>query len=159
MRFYIYTTQKEFEKAEQYYNKAVAAGYEQSNNDDIYVAYLYNETGRKKEALEILNNSIKRDKEELLRSQYLTWFSGTYLRLAAAWALLGDNKKALEYLSKIESARSGLYETPYKIRTFPGFDKLRNDPEFKAILKRIENEKDSIRAQIIEMEKRGELDM
>ena len=159
MRFYIYTTQNEFEIAEQYFNKAISAGYTRNENDDIYLAYIYSKTGRKKEAISILNNSIRRDESELSLKHYFSTFSQTHLRLAAAWALLGDNEKALYYLSKFESERLPLYEMPYKIRTFPVLDNLRNDPEFKAILKRIEHEKDSIRTIVMEMEKRGELNM
>jgi hypothetical protein len=52
-----------------------------------------------------------------------------------------------------------LYEWPCTIRTFPGFDKLRNNMEFKSILKRIEDKKTTIRSQVMKMEQRGELNM
>jgi TolB-like protein/Tfp pilus assembly protein PilF len=157
MKFQIYTTQKEFEKAEKNYNKAVEAGYKRSADDDIYIACLYKETGRKKEAYSILNNSIKRDENLLKDNGAILWFNNITLRLAAAYAILDENKKALKYLSEIE--KSGLIELPCTIRTFPGFDKLRGDPEFKSILKRIEDKKDILRTQVKEMEQRGELNM
>ena len=157
MRFRIYTTQNELEKAEKYYNKAVATGYKRSDDDNLYIAYLYKETGRKKEALSILNNSLKRG-ENALRigtSQYIS--SMINLQLAATYALLDENIKALKYLSEVE--KLGLYDWPITIKTFPGFDNLRNDPEFNATLKRIEDKKTIIRSQIMEMESRGEIDM
>lgn len=159
VRFRICTTQKEFEKAEKYYNKAIAAGYERSDDDDIYLAYLYMETGRKKEALTILNNTIEQNESMLTGDDDLIRFSIIHLRLAAAYAMLDEKMKALKYLSEVEAERSGFFEWPYRIRTFPVFDKLQSDPEFKAILKRIEDEKATIRYQIKEMEQRGEIDM
>ena len=41
----------------------------------------------------------------------------------------------------------------------PFFESLRDDPEFKAIVKRVQEEKAAIRAQIREMEERGEIDL
>lgn len=157
MRFRIYTAQNELKKAEEYYNKAVAAGYKRSEDDDMYVAYLYKETGRKKEALSILNNSIVRD-EDLLTDN-LNWrdFSSIRLRLSTAFALLDENVKSLKYLS--EAAKLGFYDWHIAVRTFPGFDKLRDDAEFKAILKHSEEEKAALREQVREMEQRGEINL
>jgi len=39
----------------------------------------------------------------------------------------------------------------------PFFESLRDDPEFKAIVKQAQEEKAAIRAQVREMEERGEL--
>ena len=157
MRFRIYITQNELKNAEIYYNKAVAAGYKRSEDDDIYVAYLCKETGRKKEALSILNNSIVRDGNLLKDNSNWRDFSSIRLRLSTAFALLDENVKSLKYLS--EATKFGLYDWPFAIRTFPGFDKLRDDPEFKAILKHIEEEKASLREQVREMEQRGEINL
>jgi TolB-like protein/Tfp pilus assembly protein PilF len=155
LKFQIYTTQNEFSKAEKYYVKAVDAGYKRSDDDDIYIGYLYKETGRINEALQILNNSIKRD-ENFLRSELKPWNIQTLrLRLAAAYAILGENTKALSYLSEVSKLRYN--EWPFTVRSFPGFNKLRDNTEFKSVLKRIEDQKDSLRAQVMEMEKRGEL--
>jgi len=41
----------------------------------------------------------------------------------------------------------------------PFFENLWDDPEFKAIVKRAQDEKAAIRAQIREMEERGEIDL
>jgi tetratricopeptide (TPR) repeat protein len=157
MKFYIYTTKKEFGKAEIYYNKAVNSGYTRTEDDDIYIACLYKETGRKKEALSILNKSIKR-KGNLLNSNVDELIIKLIkLRLAAAYTIMDENKKALRYLSELE--KSGLIEFPITIRTFPGFDKLRDDLEFKSILKRIEDKKGAFRAQVKKMEERGEINL
>jgi TolB-like protein/Tfp pilus assembly protein PilF len=157
MKFYIYTTQKEFGNAEKYYKKAINAGYKRSDDDDIYIAYLYKETGRKHEALSILNNSIIWNENSLKSNGELLGFKFKKLRLSAAYAILDENEKALRYLS--EGEKTGLFEFAFTIRTFPGFDKLRGDPEFKSIIKRIEDKKEAIRAQVKEMEKRGEIEL
>ena len=59
--------------------------------------------------------------------------------------MLGENKKALEYLVQIE--KLGLFEYPITL-SFPGFDNLRNDPEFKAIVKRIEDKRAANREKL-----------
>jgi hypothetical protein len=41
----------------------------------------------------------------------------------------------------------------------PMFEYLQDDPQFKTIVKRAQDEKAAIRAQIREMEERGELDL
>jgi hypothetical protein len=55
--------------------------------------------------------------------------------------------------------KDGFADIAFPLRVFPGFDNLRNDPEFKAIVKRIEDEKASLRAQVKEMELRGEISL
>jgi tetratricopeptide (TPR) repeat protein len=157
VRFRIYTTQKEFEKAEKYYNLSLANGHTPNQVDRLYLAYLYTETERKKEALTVLNNVIK-VYEKLLNSNRESWEISTFnLRLAAAYALLNENSKALKCLSEVES--KGPDEKFFSIKSFPGFDKLRSNPEFQAILKRIEDKKVSLRAQVKEMELHGEIDL
>jgi hypothetical protein len=56
--------------------------------------------------------------------------------------------------SQIE--KIGLFEYPITL-SFPGFDNLRTDPEFKAIVKRIEDKKAATRAKVREREEKGEL--
>ena len=41
----------------------------------------------------------------------------------------------------------------------PFFESLRDDPEFKGTVKQAQEEKAAIRAQVREMEERGELDL
>jgi tetratricopeptide (TPR) repeat protein len=153
MRFYVYTNLKEFEKAEKFYDEAVKYGFKTPQDYDIYIGYLYKETGRKSKAASILNNLIRRY-ENLLKGNTTGWFYNMLtLQLAAAYALLDDNKKALQYLSELD--KTGFSVWP--IRIMPGFDNLRSDPEFKAIDKRIEDQRTALRAKVREMEQRGEI--
>ena len=41
----------------------------------------------------------------------------------------------------------------------PFFESLRGDPEFKAIVKQVKEEKAALRAQVSEMEEMGELNL
>ena len=80
------------------------------------------------------------------------------MRLAAAYAILDENDKCLEYLSQAEKL-GFIRSYPYNIEIFPAFENLRDDPEFKAIVKRAKDKAAAIRAQVREMEERGELDL
>jgi tetratricopeptide (TPR) repeat protein len=159
MRFYYYTSQRDFKKAELYLNKALDAGYTQKYKLDhsytVYYNYLLKETGRKNEAVSGLNNSIKRFKIQPLKRKYEDIPRAVNrLCIAASYAILGENEKALDYLSQLE--KIGLYEYPITL-SFPGFDNLRKDPEFKAIVKSLEDKRSAIREKVREMEQRGEL--
>jgi TolB-like protein len=167
MRFITYTSQRDFENAEEYYNKVLNAGYKsdyvvdkhvkQADITDLYIGFFYNETGRKSEAKSILNKFIQRDKDEMTLNKNERAFSILNLHLAAAYAILDDNKNSLLHLAEFEKTTLG--EWPFKVATFPVFDKLRSNPEFNSILKKIEDKKADIRAQIMKMEQRKEINM
>ena len=154
MRFNIYTELKDSKKAEKCYNQAVNSGYRRTVDDDLFIGYLYNETGRKKEASSILYNYIKRI--EKLFNNRMDWQSVNGLRLSAAYAIIGDNQKALDYI-KYYQPNVEMLLVFFNPKTFPGFDSLRNDPEFTGILKRLEDEKTANRNIIKEMEEQGEI--
>jgi TolB-like protein/AraC-like DNA-binding protein/Tfp pilus assembly protein PilF len=159
MRFYYYTSQRDFKKAEGYSNKSlyIAQG-NLINVDgyyDIYLNYLLKLTGKKDEAIQGLKNSIKYYEVENLKI-YGVKLAIQRLKLAASYAMLGENKKALEYLSQLE--KYGLLEYPITL-LFSGFDNLRNDPEFKAIVKRIKDQRAAVREKVREMEQSGELNL
>jgi tetratricopeptide (TPR) repeat protein len=158
MKFQIYTELKEFRKAEEFYDGAVKTGYKQTEDDYLFIAYLYNETGRKNEAFSILNNFIKRN-ENLLNNSVRDWnFRITGYRLSAAYALIGEKEKALKYIPYYNAKLEILFilNNP---GSFPGFDSLRNEPEFKSFLQLIEDEKSASLAQVREMEQKGEIEL
>jgi hypothetical protein len=70
---------------------------------------------------------------------------------------MDEKDKAFKYLAGLE--KSVYYELPCSIKTFPAFNKFRDDPEFKAILKNIEKKRAAIRAKISRMEEMGEINM
>ena len=158
LRFYSCAIQKKYADAEKYYNKAVDAGYQPTFFDDVYIAFLYQETGKKEEALSLLNTLVRREEEYILHANGRILINkARKLQLAAYYALLDENKKAIGCLSELE--KEGIFEYPITLNAFPGFDNLRNDPEFKAIMKRIRDNQASLRAQVREMELRGEIDL
>lgn len=159
MRLYYYTLQRDFKKAGEYSNKALnvsQSGFIQWDGYyDIYYNYLLNETGKGNEAIEGLKKSIEYYEAEMLKTHGVE-LTIDRLKIAASFAMLGENEKALQYLSQLE--KFGLLEYPITLK-FPGFDNLRNDPEFKAIVKRIEDQRAAIRKKVREMEQRGEIDL
>ncbi|MCK5372379.1 MAG: hypothetical protein KAQ62_27645 [Cyclobacteriaceae bacterium] len=74
------------------------------------------------------------------------------------YALQSDRDKTLKYLS--EYAKSVFSNGDHDfILLDPFFESLWEDPEFKAIVKKAQDEKAAIKSQIREMEERGELDL
>ncbi|RPI66656.1 MAG: hypothetical protein EHM47_16270, partial [Ignavibacteriales bacterium] len=171
-KYYLYLTEGDFEKAEHYYNSAVDAGYKQIEEykvlyywnlykyDNLYLACLFNETGRRNEALRILKEYIEVHEDFLKENKdwpFLFQLSIIKLRLATAYAIMYEKDKALKYLAELE--KTVYFEFPCSIKTFPAFNKFRDDPEFKAILKSIEKKRAAIRAQVRRMEEKGEINM
>jgi len=71
---------------------------------------------------------------------------------------LGEKDEALKFLS--EAAKFG-FEWGWQdfIEIDPTFENLRDDPEFKAIVKQVRDEKAAIRAQVQEIMERDEIDL
>jgi tetratricopeptide (TPR) repeat protein len=113
------------------------------------IAYVYYKLGRIAEAEKIcieellkLQSSVDED-----RSSY-------EYALASIYAIQGDHEKALEHLTEFAEIESDEF-----ILIDPLFESLRDDPEFLAIVKKVQKEKAELRDQIKEMEERGELDL
>jgi tetratricopeptide (TPR) repeat protein len=154
--FYASLLLGEFEKAEQYYYSWQNAGggiisWQLSLNYEIgYVLY---QLGRKEEAEKIFKEQIKRLESELDKED-----RNTYLNLARIFAFRAEKKEALVYLKKY--AEKGFkYGQHDFILIDPFFESLRDDPEFKAIVRQAQEEKAALRAQFREMEERGELNL
>ncbi len=156
LKFHVLTAQKDFKNAEKLYNKAASAGYKR-DRDDIYIGYLYKETGREKEAITILRNSIRRNDSLLKTVKNNMTLIEINVELAAAHAILGEKFKAINYLSGLKGP--GYFEMRFNYYLSPFFDKLREDPELKEVLKRIEDTKTAIRSQVDEMRQRGEINL
>ena len=70
-------------------------------------------------------------------------------------ALKEEREESLHYLSEASKLgfRGGWHDW---IDIDPFFENLWDDPEFKAIVKQVQEEKAALRAQVREMEERGE---
>jgi len=78
--------------------------------------------------------------------------------MASVQSQLENKEEALQYLSK--AVEFGLKNGSHDLLVIdPTFENLRDDPEFKALVKRAQDEKAAIRAQIKKMEERGEIDL
>ena len=77
-----------------------------------------------------------------------------YLAIAQIYAFTGNKDKALKNLLK--SVEQGLGFVDF-ILIDPFFESLREDSEFKSIVQQAQEEKAALRAQVREMEERGEL--
>ena len=101
--------------------------------------------------MNILNDT--RIKLENQLAKYKT--RGPLFLLTQIHAIQNERNKAINYLS--EYAKLG-FQTGWhdEIEIYPTFSNLWDDPEFKAIVKRAQEKKAAIRAQLREMEERGE---
>jgi len=153
-RFRIHSCQKEFDQAEENLNLYFENGNKPGLEDSIILASMYKELGREKEALIILNSSrISYEKRLAKNADFFT-----YYYLSVIHSILGEKEEALKYLS--ESAELGFIWGYHDfVEIHPPFEKLWDDPKFKAIVKRAQDEKAAIRAQVREMEERGEIDL
>jgi tetratricopeptide (TPR) repeat protein len=154
MRFHMYTLQKEFDKADVFLNKAVNSGYILLKDDYFYKYCLDKGIGRGSVCLPEIR-SIVSGEEKLFETGKYYWVGESALRIAAGYTILGDKRKALTYLKKLEELV--FTDTAFPLNSFPGFDNLRNDPEFKAITERIESKRSSLRKMVRELQLQGEV--
>ena len=128
------------------------------------IGYVYYQLGKTEEAEEIFSDEIPKLQYGLDEDH-----RDNYYDLARIYAFQGDREKALKNLTEyakgfnigtdfllIDSYFMGWHDF---ILIDPFFERLRDDPEFQAIVKRAQEEKAALRAQVREMEERGELDL
>ena len=151
----------EFEKAEQYFHQWQNVGAEHISNDRLMnyeIGYVYYQLGKTEEAKKIFTEQIEilESASDLERSNNFGDSRNSLLHLSRIYAFQGNNKQALKYLA--EYAKRGFLRGWHDfILIDPFFESLRNDPQFKAIVKQAQEEKAALRAQVREMEERGEL--
>ncbi|GJM29640.1 MAG: hypothetical protein DHS20C17_22750 [Cyclobacteriaceae bacterium] len=115
------------------------------------MGYVYHQQGRVEESHQIFEQGI-----EKLKSRLDDYNGFAFLHISRIYAFQGKRKEALKYLS--EYAKRGLNGGWLDIILIdPFFEGLRDDPEFRVIVKRAQEEKAAIRTQIREMEEQGEL--
>jgi len=157
MRFYVNVIKKDFKEAEKYYEKALTEGYKTEEDDHPFIAYMYIQTGRASEALSMLKKSIARDEKRLSENPNSIFANLAKSRLAASYALIGEKSKAAKKID--ENGLFGGYFPFFLFDKFPGFDNLRDKPEFNALFKDLILEQDSVRSRVRKMEQRGEIDL
>jgi hypothetical protein len=110
---------------------------------------------RNDEAIMILN-SLRNRFEKILQESS----GGRYPlnQMPSIYALLNEKEEALRYLSEFakQGFNGGMQDL---VINSPLYEYLWDDREFKAIVKREQEKKASIRTQIRKIEERGELDL
>ena len=111
--------------------------------------------GKKEEAMEYFNRQISFCIESIRQKDPYGSTNAAY-DLAGVYAFLGNKEEAYKWLMEYEKLgfREGIHEY---IKVDPLFDNLRNDQEFKEIVKRANDKAAEIRAKIKEMEEKGAL--
>jgi len=152
------TLLKEFELADHYYSLLVdsAGGIGWMNWDSIKLVYMYRNLGRDSLA-EITLDKIRRSLEYKLKTDP----DGHYplIMMPSIYALLGDKKKAISYLSELVEQDYVVGGIQDEVKNSPLYENLWGDPEFEGLVKRMQEDKAAIRAQIREMEERDELEL
>jgi adenylate cyclase len=151
----------EFEKAEQYFlrwkeTKPLSRFYPSMNYE---IGHVYFQLGRTEEAEQIFKEALQDLQTRLEEGVRIGGRLQTHIahkHLSRIYAFQGQRKKALEHLTEYANLgfENGFHDF---ILLDPFFESLRDDPEFKAIVKQAQEEKAIQRAQVREMEARGEL--
>ncbi len=154
--------QSEFEQAEQYYKQWQTTSSPDPWLDNQYnyqIGYVYHHLGRIEEADKIFIEQIQKLESELENGQRLFYGSlpnYLLLHLSRIHAFQGNKNEAIKYLT--EYAKKGFDGGWHDfILIDPFFESLWDNPQFKAIVKQAQEEKAALRAQVREMEERGEL--
>jgi hypothetical protein len=148
---------KEFDLAEQFYTNFLNAGGTPNVSDSIWLSYLYKETGKEQAAIILLKRCQISEENKTGKNINLDFFD-LYLNLTSIYALLDNKGEALKNLTK--SVDIGLHWGWHDfIMICPVFENLWDDPDFKAIVHRAQNEKATIRSQVKKMEQSGEIDL
>jgi tetratricopeptide (TPR) repeat protein len=108
--------------------------------------------GKKEEAMEYFNKQITFCTESIRKKDPYR-LSAPY-DLAGVYAFLGNKEEAYKWLREYEKLgfTAGIHEF---IKVDPLFDNLRNDEEFKEIVKRANEKAAEIRARISQMDEQG----
>lgn len=107
----------------------------------VRIGYVYLKSGNEDKAQKIFNEILNHERE--------------YYQKAKVHAILGHMDEAFEFLRTWANEGNFTFEMKHD----PMFDNIRDTQEFTDILNQVESKMAAIRAQIRQMEKRGELDI
>jgi TolB-like protein/Tfp pilus assembly protein PilF len=93
---------------------------ESATIDDLFLAYALGRAGRRREALQMINQLERKTNADAV------W-------VAIAWTGIGNKDKAFEWLNRALDAHS---PSELWIGVFPSLDPLHSDPRFKELLRR-----------------------
>jgi len=133
---------REWKEAEEYYNR--------TNNEDMDLALIHLNTGRKESAERLFQQSIQR---RLAIESIHPW---PLIDLSRIYAAKGNFEKAYEYLDILD--KRDVLHFPW-IHVDPFFDKIRNEKKFQEYCDRLEAKKEKLKRQIQAIEKDLDLDI
>jgi len=149
-----YVNLKEFEKAERYYDQLIDSGGHINQFDSSTLAYMYRGLGQNEKAMNILNK-VCNSFENILKSYSGDMRMYAIYNLPHIYACMDEKEKTLNALRE-RREKAGFIEVT---ENNPLFENLWDNPEFKEIIKTVKEEKAEIRAQIKELEERGEINL
>jgi len=149
--WYLHLNLNDFEQAKIDYDQLIETGDRFLLFDSIFLAYMYKQLGLNEDYQNTIDNCRKRCEDLLDDDRENYYYIGNLIPL---YAILGEKEKTLKYLSEFE--RTGFHFNIFEgIEISPIYENIRGDPEYKAIIKRAQDEKAAIRALIQEIEERG----
>jgi Tfp pilus assembly protein PilF len=152
-KFRIAVDKKAFDQAEEYYSNIQSIDGRLNDYEKIYLGYFYKNQNKEMEADRLLR-SIRNSLEKLLpvrRTYALIW-------LSAIHAILDEKEKSFKYLSEVIDKELFLSLMDFA-QSSPFYENLREDHDFKALVKRAEDEKGAAIDQVLEMVQRGEINL
>ena len=152
-RFYTNLYLKNYEASQHNYQNAVDAGRDPDYHLDLVaLACVYKGLEQFEKEDSVLNKVLSeiQNQPDELYNQF------SYLMLACVYALQQDKTKAIENLLDYEEFGFSVWSNEIKI--FPAFEQLWDEPEFVAIVNRMEQEKAKLRSKIRILEDKGDID-
>jgi tetratricopeptide (TPR) repeat protein len=148
---YTYTGLGEFEKAEQYYAQVIDTLDKEERIPLKFahrLGYVFWNLGQESRAMEYFDNQLAYCKQSLSSGE---GYQTVEYDLAAVYAFLGEENKALDYLRRYaeKGFTYGLHD--YIIRD-PLFKGLWENGEFKSIVRQVQEQKLELRKLILEIE-------
>ena len=151
--WYLNLDLNDFEQAEKDYDQFIEAGGGLQLHDSIFLAYMYKQLGRNEDYQMTINYCLTRYEDLFDDNKENFDAIGSLLNI---YAILDEKEKALKYLSKFE--KTGFHFSTFDlIEISPIFENIRDDKEFKAVIRRVHEKKAVMKAQIREMEADGRL--
>jgi TolB-like protein/Tfp pilus assembly protein PilF len=145
----------DYKLGEQYYKEFTERGHKLDAMWDMTIVQIYLNTGRENEANRIIEESLS-IYEKRIKIRGENWHDT--LILSNLYTLKGEKEKALEFLVKAFDF-GYLWGWQDIIEHHFLYKNLWGDPEFEAIVQGAKDEKAAVRAKILEMEERGEIDL
>lgn len=144
----------DFEKSVAAYKKLEEIAPDWMNVNKHRWAYALWKSGNKKAGMEMFKQA---ENDNLKLTQLGRSWTGANYDLAGIYAFLGQKEKAWQYLRAFDTDGRWQWGSPYFIQVDPLFDNLRNDAEFKEMLRRVLAEKAQIRERLRRLEVEGKL--